>query len=102
MGNIISSLFPFYFNQNKYRKINHFDKNVPYTRVIENKHFEPHNQEIQEKKKTVVSKEFSEEWDETKEGYYPVNDEKNNNLYKQYKELANKETNIILRGKLIE
>ena len=70
--------------------INQPDKNVPYTRVIE------------EKQKTVVSKEFSEEWDETKEGYYPVNDEKNNNLYKQYKELAEKEKNVIFGGRLAE
>ena len=82
--------------------INQPDKKVPYTRVIEHKHFEPHNQELQEKKKTVVSKEFSEEWDETKEGYYPVNDEKNNNLYKKYKELADKETNVIFGGRLAE
>ena len=82
--------------------INHPDKNVPYTRVIEHKHFEPHNKELQEKKKTVVSKEFSEEWDETKEGYYPVNDEKNNKLYQQYKELADKETNVIFGGRLAE
>jgi UDP-galactopyranose mutase len=82
--------------------INQPDKNVPYTRVIEHKHFEPHNKEVQEMKKTVVSKEFSEEWDETKEGYYPVNDEKNNNLYKQYKELADKETNVIFGGRLAE
>ncbi len=51
---------------------------------------------MQEKQKTVVNKEFSEEWDETKEGYYPVNDEKNNNLYKQYKELAEKEKMLFL------
>ena len=82
--------------------INQPDKNVPYTRVIEHKHFEPYNKELQEKKKTVVSKEFSEEWDETKEGYYPVNDEKNNNLYKQYKELADKEKNVLFGGRLAE
>ena len=82
--------------------INHPDKNVPYTRVIEHKHFEPHNNKIQEMKKTVISKEFSEEWDETKEGYYPVNDEKNNNLYKLYKELADKEKNVIFGGRLAE
>ena len=82
--------------------INYPDKNVPYTRVIEHKHFEPLNKEVQELPKTVVSKEFSEEWDETKEGYYPVNDEKNNNLYKQYKELADKETNVIFGGRLAE
>ena len=82
--------------------MNYPSKNVPYTRVIEHKHFEPHNKELQEKKKTIVSKEFSEEWDETKEGYYPVNDEKNNNLYKQYKELADKETNVLFGGRLAE
>ena len=82
--------------------INQPDKNVPFTRVIEHKHFETYNKELQEKQKTVVNKEFSEEWDETKEGYYPVNDEKNNNLYKQYKELAEKEKNAIFRGRLAE
>ena len=82
--------------------INFPDKNVPYTRIIEHKHFEPHNLELKKKKKTVISKEFSEEWDETKEGYYPVNDEKNNNLYKQYKELADKEKNVIFGGRLAE
>ena len=91
-----------YFNYQGAAVINQPDKNVPYTRVIEHKHFEPYNKELQEKKKTVVSKEFSEEWDETKEGYYPVNDEKNNNLYKQYKELADKEKNVLFGGRLAE
>jgi len=54
------------------------------------------------KKKTVISKEFSEELDETKEGYYPVNDEKNNNLYKQYKEFADKEYNVLFWGRFAE
>ena len=82
--------------------INQPDKDVPYTRIIEHKHFEPYNKELQEMKKTVISKEFSEEWDETKEGYYPVNDEKNNKLYQQYKEMADKETNVIFGGRLAE
>jgi len=82
--------------------INYPSKNVPFTRIIEHKHFEPYNKELQEKKKTIISKEFSEEWDETKEGYYPVNDEKNNNLYKQYKELAGKESNVLFGGRLAE
>ena len=82
--------------------INQPDKDVPYTRIIEHKHFEPYNKELQEMKKTVISKEFSEEWDETKEGYYPVNDEKNNKLYQQYKEMAEKETNVIFGGRLAE
>ena len=80
--------------------INYASKDVPYTRVIEHKHFEPYNKEIQEKKKTVISYEYSEEWDDTKEGYYPVNDEKNSELYKKYKELADKEKNVIFGGRL--
>ena len=82
--------------------INYADQEVPYTRVIEHKHFEPYNKELQEKKKTVVSKEFSEEWDETKEGYYPVNDEKNSKLYQNYKALADQEKNVIFGGRLAQ
>jgi len=82
--------------------INYPSRDVPYTRVIEHKHFEPFNKEIQKMNKTVISKEFSEEWDETKEAYYPVNDEKNNNLYKKYKILADKEENVIFGGRLAE
>ena len=73
--------------------INYASKDVPYTRVIEHKHFEPYNKEVQEMKKTVVSYEYSEEWDDTKEGYYPVNDQKNSELYKKYKALADNEKN---------
>jgi UDP-galactopyranose mutase len=50
----------------------------------------------------VVSYEYSEEWDETKEGYYPVNDEKNNNIYQKYKELADSEHNVIFGGRLAQ
>jgi UDP-galactopyranose mutase len=82
--------------------INYASKAVPYTRVIEHKHFEPHNKEVQELKKTVVSYEFSEEWDDTKEGYYPVNDEKNSELYKKYKELADNEKNVLFGGRLAQ
>ena len=82
--------------------INYASKNVPYTRVIEHKHFEPYNKEVQELKKTVISYEFSEEWDETKEGYYPVNDEKNSELYEKYKDLADKEKNVIFGGRLAQ
>ena len=82
--------------------INYPDNDVPYTRVIEHKHFEPYNKEVQAKKKTVVSYEYSEEWDETKEGYYPVNDEKNSKLYQKYKALADKEKNVIFGGRLAQ
>ena len=82
--------------------INYASKDVPYTRVIEHKHFEPYNKEVQELKKTVVSYEYSEEWDDTKEGYYPVNDEKNSELYKKYKALADNEKNVIFVGRLAQ
>ena len=82
--------------------INYASKDVPYTRVIEHKHFEPYNKEVQELKKTVISYEYSEEWDDTKEGYYPVNDAKNSELYKKYKELADNEKNVIFGGRLAQ
>ena len=82
--------------------INYASKDVPYTRVIEHKHFEPYNKEVQEMKKTVVSYEYSEEWDDTKEGYYPVNDQKNSELYKKYKALADNEKNVIFGGRLAQ
>ena len=82
--------------------VNYPEKDKPYTRIIEYKHFEPNNKEIKEIEKTVISKEFTEEWDETKEGYYPINDKKNNNLYKQYKKMADKESKVIFGGRLAE
>ena len=82
--------------------INYADIDVPYTRVIEHKHFDPFNEEIQQKKLTIISFEYSEEWDETKEGYYPVNDEKNNQIYQKYKELADNEHDVIFGGRLAQ
>ena len=82
--------------------VNYTEKEVPYTRVIEHKHFEMFGTEIEACPKTVISKEYSSEWTEGSEPYYPVNDEKNNSLYQKYKELANKETNIIFGGRLAE
>ncbi|WP_366184859.1 UDP-galactopyranose mutase [Flavobacterium ovatum] len=77
--------------------VNYTEKSVPYTRIIEHKHFEFGTQE-----KTVVTKEYSSEWQEGDEPYYPVNDDKNNVLYDKYKELADKETNVIFGGRLAE
>lgn len=82
--------------------INYTEKEVLYTRIIEHKHFEMFGNEIQNCPKTVISKEYSTEWKEGMEPYYPVNDERNNKLYQQYKELADKETNIIFGGRLAE
>ena len=75
--------------------VNYTEREVPYTRVIEHKHFEFGQQE-----KTVISREYSSEWSVGMEPYYPVNDEKNNVLYQQYKELAAKEENVIFGGRL--
>lgn len=82
--------------------VNYTEKKVPYTRVIEHKHFEMFGADIEACPKTVISKEYSSEWTEGSEPYYPVNDEKNNSLYLKYKELADKETNVIFGGRLAE
>ncbi len=75
--------------------VNYTDIDVPYTRIIEHKHFEYGTQE-----KTVISKEYSSEWKKGMEPYYPVNDEKNTRLYEKYKELADKEKDVIFGGRL--
>ena len=82
--------------------VNYTEKEVPYTRVIEHKHFEMFGTEVEACQKTVISKEYSSEWTEGSEPYYPVNDKKNNSLYLKYKELADQETNIIFGGRLAE
>lgn len=82
--------------------VNYTEKEIPYTRIIEHKHFEMFGTEVDECPKTVISKEYSTEWKDGMEPYYPVNDEKNNTLYNQYKKLADKEQNIIFGGRLAE
>ena len=70
--------------------VNYTEREVPYTRVIEHKHFEMLGEEVYQCPKTIISKEYSSEWTEGSEPYYPVNDERNNALYQKYKELADK------------
>jgi len=82
--------------------VNYTDRDVPYTRIIEHKHFEMFGQEVYNCPKTVISREYSMEWKEGMEPYYPVNDEKNIKLYSQYKALADKEKNVIFGGRLAE
>ena len=82
--------------------VNYTEREIPYTRVIEHKHFEMFGAEVDNCPKTVISREYSSEWAEGSEPYYPVNDEKNNALYLKYKELADKETNVIFGGRLAE
>ena len=78
--------------------VNYTDAETPYTRIIEHKHFEFGKGE---KGKTVITREYPADWKRGDEPYYPVNDSKNNSLYKQYQELASKETeNVIFGGRL--
>ena len=82
--------------------INYTEREVPYTRIIEHKHFEMFGTDIDRIPKTVVSREYSTEWKDGMEPYYPINDEKNNALYQKYKELAATETNVVFGGRLAE
>lgn len=82
--------------------INYTEKEIPYTRIIEHKHFEMFGTEVYQCPRTVISKEYSTEWKEGMEPYYPVNDEKNNALYGKYKDLADQENNVIFGGRLAE
>ena len=82
--------------------VNYTEAEIPYTRIIEHKHFESFGQEVYENPKTVISKEYSVEWEEGMEPYYPVNDSLNSSLYQKYKELADKEKNVIFGGRLAE
>ena len=83
--------------------VNYTDSDSPYTRIIEHKWFEfGKDADGNDLDKTVISREYSSEWKLGDEPYYPVNDEKNGNLYSQYKKLAEKESNIIFGGRLGE
>ena len=82
--------------------VNYTSHEVPFTRVIEHKHFEMFGQAVYECPKTVVSEEYSAEYKPGMEPYYPVNDERNNALAEQYRELAAKEENVIFGGRLAE
>ena len=82
--------------------VNYTSHDEPYTRVIEHKHFEMFGQEVYDSPKTVVSEEYSTEYKSGMEPYYPVNDDRNNSLAEQYRELALKETDVIFGGRLAE
>ncbi|WOD43914.1 UDP-galactopyranose mutase [Hwangdonia lutea] len=77
--------------------VNYNDGNIPYTRIIEHKHFE-----FGKQKHTVITKEFPEQWTKEKEAYYPINNDENQNKYQQYKALSVQENNIIFGGRLAE
>lgn len=75
--------------------VNYTDREVPYTRIIEHKHFE-----FGKQKKTVISREYSAEWKPGVEPYYPVNNDRNNALYEKYKALADTRKDVIFGGRL--
>ena len=80
--------------------VNYTSHDKPYTRVIEHKHFEMFGQEVYDCPKTIVSEEYSTEYKEGMEPYYPVNDDRNNALAEEYRKLADKEGNVIFGGRL--
>lgn len=82
--------------------MNYTEAEVPYTRIIEHKHFEMFGQEVYDCPKTVISREYSTEYKDGMEPYYTVNDERNNALADQYRALAGQEKNVIFGGRLAE
>ena len=77
--------------------VNYCEREIPYTRIIEHKHFE-----FGKQPKTVITKEYPKEWKEGDEPYYPVNDDKNNEIFRKYKKLAKNEKNVIFGGRLAD
>ncbi len=82
--------------------VNYTSSDIPFTRVIEHKHFEAFGANVYANPKTIISKEFSTEWEDGMEPYYPVNDSRNSELYKKYKALAEDKKNVIFGGRLAE
>ena len=82
--------------------MNYTDRETPYTRIIEHKHFETFNDAVYDNPYTVITREYPMELTDGKEPYYPINDERNNLLYQQYRALADQETNVIFGGRLAE
>ena len=82
--------------------VNYTEAQVPYTRIIEHKHFEMFGQQVYDTPHTVISREYSTEWKPGMEPYYPVNNDRNNRLYEQYRQLANREQRVIFGGRLAE
>ena len=82
--------------------VNYTSAKVPYTRCIEHKHFETFGKNVYDMPLTIISREYSSEWKDGSEPFYPVNDSKNEILYKKYKLLADKQPNVFFGGRLGE
>ena len=94
--------FPSCENYQGVAVVNYTEREIPYTRIIEHKHFESFGQAVYDNPKTIISREYSTEWGEGMEPFYPVNDDKTTALYQQYKHLADQETKVIFGGRLAE
>ena len=82
--------------------VNYTSDDIPFTRIIEHKHFEMFGNKVYENPLTVISREYSSEWKEGMEPFYPVNDNRNQALYEKYKSLAEKEQDVIFGGRLAQ
>lgn len=82
--------------------VNFTDIDIPYTRIIEHKHFEAFGQEVYSNPHTVISREYSREWEPGLEPYYPVNDDANNRVAEKYRSMASRLDNILFGGRLAE
>lgn len=82
--------------------VNYTSAEIPYTRIIEHKHFETFGNAVYDNPKTVISREYSTEWQDGMEPFYPVNSTHNQDIYERYRQLAENESNIIFGGRLAE
>ncbi|MBD5352618.1 MAG: UDP-galactopyranose mutase [Bacteroides sp.] len=82
--------------------VNYTDSSTPFTRVIEHKHFECFGNDVYANPRTIISREYSKEWNPGDEPYYPVNDERNSAIYEKYKALAEGDEKVIFCGRLAE
>lgn len=82
--------------------VNYTAADVPYTRIIEHKHFETFGNAVYDNPRTVISREYSTEWTDGMEPFYPVNDARNQAVYEQYRDLSSQETSVIFGGRLAE
>ena len=82
--------------------VNYTEARVPYTRIIEHKHFEMFGQQVYDTPRTVISREYSTEWKPGMEPYYPINDERNNRLAAQYRAMGDAQQHVIFGGRLAE
>ncbi len=82
--------------------VNYTEADIPYTRIIEHKHFEMFGDDIYTNPQTIISREYSIKWEKGREPYYPINNDMNNRLAEKYRKLAQKEKHVIFGGRLAE